>query len=45
MYKDGINVNLTSETKLNCFKKLKNQIEQKNNKETKINQTNNLGTN
>jgi len=41
MYGDGINVKLTTETKLNFFKELDDQIEQKNNKGT--NQTNKLG--
>jgi len=40
---DGVNVNLTAVTKLNFFKKLEDQIEPKNNKETKMNQTNKLG--
>jgi len=39
MYGDGVNVNLTAETKLNFFKELKDQIEPKNNKGTKMNQT------
>jgi len=43
MYKDGVNINLTVRTKLNLFKELENQIESKNNKGTKMNQTNKLG--
>ena len=43
MYGDGVNVNLTAQTKLNLFKELEEQIEPKNNKRTKINQTNKLG--
>jgi len=42
MYGDGVNVNLTAITELNIFKELKEQIEAKNNKETKMNQTNKL---
>jgi len=43
MYGDDVNVNLTTETKLNIFKELDDQIELKNNKRTKMNQTNKLG--
>jgi len=43
MYVDGININLTTWTKLNLFKKLEDKIKQKNNKGTKMNQTNKLG--
>jgi len=42
MYEDGVNVNLTTGTKLNLFKELDDQIEHKNNKGTKMNQTNKL---
>jgi len=35
MYEDGVNINLTAETKLNLFKELDNQIKPKNNKRTK----------
>ena len=42
MYGHGVNVNLTTRTKLNLFKKLKDQIEPKYNKGTKMNQTNKL---
>jgi len=41
MYRE-ININLTAITQLNIFKELKYQIETKNNKETKINQINEL---
>jgi len=43
MYENGVNVNLTAMTKLNLFKELKDQIEPKNNKGTKMNHTNKLG--
>ena len=43
MYGDGVNVNLTIMTKLNFVKELEYQIKQKNNKGTKLNQTNKLG--
>jgi len=43
MYGNGVNINLTAETKLNHFKKLEDQIERTKNKETKMNQTNKLG--
>jgi len=43
MYKDSVNVDLTTGTKLNRFKELEDQIEPKNNKGTKMNQTNKLG--
>jgi len=43
MYGDGVNINLTAKTKLNFFKELDDQIEPKNNKGTKMNQTNKLG--
>jgi len=44
VYEHGLNVNLRTTTKLNFFEEIKNQIEQKNNKEIKMNQTNKLGT-
>jgi len=43
MYGNGVNVDLTAGTKLNHFKELEDQIELKNNKGTKMNQTNKLG--
>jgi len=43
MYENGVNVNLTAETKLNHFKELEDQIEPTKNKGTKMNQTNKLG--
>jgi len=43
MYGDGVNVNLTAGTKLNLFEELEDQIELKNNKGTKMNQSNKLG--
>jgi len=43
MYRDDVNVNLTAKTKLNLFKALEDQIKPKNNKGTKMNQTNKLG--
>jgi len=39
MTQGSVNVNLTKINKLNIFKQLKNQIKQKNNKKTKMNQT------
>ena len=38
----GINVNLSKMIKLNILKKLDDQIEPKNNKENRMNQTNKL---
>jgi len=43
MYGNGVNVNLTTKTKLKLFKELDDQIEPRNNKGTKMNQTNKLG--
>jgi len=43
MYEDDINISLTTWIKLNLFKELDDQIEPKNNKGTKMNQTNKLG--
>jgi len=43
MYIYGVNINLTTETKLNIFKELDDQIKPKNNKATKMNQINKLG--
>jgi len=43
IYVDDVNINLTTITKLNFFRELDNQIEPKNNKETKMNQINKLG--
>jgi len=44
IYRYSVNINSTMEmTKLNLFKKLRNQIELKNNKKIKINQINELG--
>jgi len=40
MYRDGVSINLMVGTKLNVFKELEDQIEPKNNKGTKMNQTN-----
>jgi len=43
MYRDGVNVDLTAETKLNLLQELEDQIEPKSNKGTKMNQPNKLG--
>jgi len=40
MYGDDVSINLMAGTKLNVFKELEDQIETKNNKRTKMNQTN-----
>lgn len=42
MDKHNVNVNLTKQIKLNPFKDLKDQTKPKNNKRTKIKQTNKL---
>jgi len=42
MYGHGVNVNLTTWTKLNFFKELEDQIKPRNNEGTKMNQTNKL---
>jgi len=42
MYEDSVNINSTVGTKWNLFKEFDDQIEQKNKKGTKMNQTNKL---